>query len=70
MKITKDPLTVFICGKKPDHKCDSDGPFIYGGDNVETTTDITKAGKGYTWGSVTCSKCGSSSFENSYWEDV
>lgn len=58
-------VTMFVCGKKPDHKCDSDGPEVYGGDNVPTTTDREKAGKGYTWGSVTCSQCGMSSMEAS-----
>lgn len=61
--------TIFICGKPRHHKCDDDGPVLYGGDNVETTTDQSKAGKGYTWGSVSCSICGRTAMDNSYWED-
>lgn len=61
--------TIFVCGLKKDHVCDSDGLFVYGGDDVETTTDQSKAGKGYTWCSVTCSKCGTTSMENDLWRD-
>lgn len=63
-----DEMTLFTCGKPRDHECDSDGPTIYGGDNVPTVTDPAKAGKGYTWGTVTCSKCGRSSMENGMWD--
>lgn len=64
-----EPITVFICGTKGDHKCNDDGPTIYGGPEVVATTDASKAGKGYTWGSVSCSKCGSLAIERSYFED-
>lgn len=42
-------ITAFFCGPPKDHTCDTDGPMLYGGDDVETTTDREKAGKGYTW---------------------
>jgi hypothetical protein len=64
-----EAITVITCGPPKDHECDSDGPTIYGGDGVPTLTDQSKAGKGYSWGSVTCSKCGKSSMENSLWRD-
>lgn len=66
----KEEITVFTCGNPKDHVCDMDGPTLYGGEDVEPTTDISKAGKGYTWGSVTCSKCGRTAMENSFWEDL
>ena len=62
-------VTVFICGKSLDHVCDTDGPTLYGGDDVPTITDQSKAGKGYTWGSVSCSKCGNTAMENSMRND-
>lgn len=61
-------LQVFMCGNPRDHKCDDYGPFLYGGPEVETTSDREKAGKGYTWGSVSCSICGITAAERSYWE--
>lgn len=64
-----DPVIQFKCGLPTDHDCDDNGPVIYGGDDVETTTDQSKAGKGYTWGSVTCSICGLDSMSRSYWRD-
>lgn len=60
---------MITCGNPRDHECDSKGPFIYGGDNVPSVTDPEKAGKGYTWGSVTCSKCGTTAMEQSLWRD-
>lgn len=62
-------IQIITCGKPRDHKCDDNGPTLYGGDNVPTTTDVNKAGKGYSWGSVSCSVCGNTALENSYWED-
>ncbi len=59
----------FICGAPRDHVCNSDGPTIYGGADVPTTTDREKAGKGYTWGSVTCSLCGLDAMSLSLWRD-
>lgn len=64
-----ETIAIFECGLSRDHKCDDDGPVLYGGDEVETTTDKNKAGKGYSWGSVSCSKCGLTAMERSYWED-
>ncbi len=63
-----DNMTVFICGKKSGHKCDQKGPFLYGGDNVPTLDhrppdDV----RGYTWGSVSCSICGSIAMYDSMW---
>lgn len=62
-------ITAFVCGKPRDHKCDSNGPTLYGGDGVPTVTDQSKAGKGYTWGSVSCSVCGMTAMDKSMWED-
>lgn len=62
-------LTGFICGPRKDHVCDSDGPTLYGGDEVPTTTDREKAGKGYTWGSVSCSNCGMTAMEADLWRN-
>lgn len=62
-------VTVFVCGKKQDHKCDDNGPTLYGGDGVPTVTDQKLAGKGYSWGSVSCSVCGTTAMENDMWRD-
>jgi hypothetical protein len=69
MKPLENKCTVFLCGIPRDHMCDSNGPIIYGGDNVPVTSDREKAGKGYSWGSVTCSVCGTSSMQNSMWRN-
>lgn len=58
----------FECGPRRDHECDTDGPTIYGGPDVIETTDIKKAGIGYTWGSVSCSKCGMTAMEKAMWD--
>ena len=63
-------ITGFLYGPRRDHECDTKGPFLYGGDEVETTTDREKAGKGYTWGSASCSKCGMTAMELSLWRDL
>lgn len=67
--MASEGLTIHTCGPAKDHKCDTDGPTLYGGEDVETTTDQSKAGKGYTWGSVSCSKCGLTAMDNSVWQD-
>jgi len=67
--MNKKPVTILLCGNPRDHECDGDGPAVYGGDDVPTTTDKTKAGKGYTWGSVTCSICGLDAMTKSLWQD-
>ena len=67
--MASEGLTVFTCGPVTDHKCDTDGPTLYGGDGVATTTDQEIAGKGYTWGSVSCSKCGTTAMDNDQWND-
>lgn len=64
-----EEIKVFQCGIKQDHMCDTDGPVLYGGDDVPTITDPSKAGKGYTWGSVSCSICGTTAMEQSFWQD-
>ena len=66
---TKEQAQVFTCGLPRDHKCDDNGPFLYGGDNVPTVTDVKRAGKGYSWGSASCSKCGRTAMERSPWEE-
>lgn len=68
--MTDKKITAFFCGPPKDHKCDDNGPFLYGGDSVETTTDKTKAGKGYSWGSTSCSVCGMTSMDLSLWRDA
>jgi hypothetical protein len=54
--------TVFICGQKPDHKCDSDGPTICGGHNEDGSywegPDTEENRRRAQWGSVSCSVCG------------
>jgi hypothetical protein len=56
-------LTVFICGQKPDHKCDTNGPELCGGENPDGTlwqgsADIQANRQRAQWGSVSCSVCG------------
>lgn len=67
---------VFICGGKPtDHVCDNDGPQVCGGEDENgnhfevPATPENRQRKGIRWGSVTCSKCGSTNMERSMWED-
>lgn len=62
-------LTVFQCGPPKDHKCDDNGPQVWGLGNGEITSDESRARKERcSWGSVTCSVCGMSSMERSMWE--
>lgn len=60
-----DKVKVFVCGPPKDHKCDDNGPTVYGKEDGTTTTDRNER---HTWGSVTCSVCGMSAMERSYWE--
>lgn len=54
------PLTTFSCGPPTDHVCDHDGP-----------EEVLRSEGGRVLGSSsTCSKCGSSSFDRSYWSDA
>lgn len=63
-------ITAIFCGNPKDHKCDDNGPEVYGLTDGGTTTDREEATrKGHTWGSVTCSICGRTAMENSLWED-
>lgn len=62
----KNEVNIFMCGNAKDHKCDDEGPFVYGKDDGTITED--KNEKGIRWGSTTCSKCGSSSMQRSYWD--
>ena len=62
-------LTFVACGHKADHKCNSDSPEIYGGDDVPTVTERPLSAKGYTWGSVSCSICGLTAMEESMRRD-
>ncbi len=63
-------LTIFTCGPRRDHKCDSNGPFLYGGDGVPTRTSPPPAGvRGYTWGSVSCSVCKGAAIDDAVWTD-
>lgn len=64
-----EKVSVFVCGPPKDHKCDDDGPFVYGLSSGEITSDESRAKKeGCTFGSTTCSVCGTSSMERSMWE--
>lgn len=63
----KPEIVVFVCNPRRDHECDDLGPFFYGGNDVETVTDIELAGKGYSWGSSSCSKCGDLSMNRDAW---
>lgn len=56
-------LTVFVCGTKPVHECDSDGPAMCGGENPDGSywrglESDPENRRRANWGSVTCSKCG------------
>jgi hypothetical protein len=68
-----EPITVFTCGKPQDHKCNSDGPEMCGGENPDGThweaiaTPENRARA--AWGSVSCSVCGRSAMETSMWQD-
>lgn len=67
-------VTIFICGKPIDHKCDKDGPVLCGGIDSEGNAwqDLEsnlEARKKATWGSVSCSVCGRTAQELSYWSD-
>lgn len=62
-------ITVFACGPRQDHVCDDAGPFLYGGDSVPTVTDQKLAGRGYSWGSTSCSVCGDTSMNRAMWQD-
>lgn len=60
-------VTSFRCGPPKDHECDSKGPMVYGGDGVPTVTDRRLAGRGYSWGSVTCSVCKMTAMDLAMW---
>lgn len=65
-------VAVFQCGLPRGHKCDDNGPFLSGGDDVPTLPEkeVRELGlRGYTWGSVTCSVCGMTAMDRSLWED-
>lgn len=67
--------TVFICGNPRDHVCDDDGPHLCGGEDEDGAfwqglASIEENRRRATWGSVSCSKCGSTSIENSFWQDL
>lgn len=64
-EITDGTTTVFICGQKPKHECDTKGPLVAGGDTVPTLYGeaAKRPGRGYTWGSVSCSICGTNAME-------
>jgi hypothetical protein len=67
-----EQLTVFTCGAPRDHECDTDGPEMMGGDDVPTLPgkEVRERNlRGYTWGSVTCSKCGLDNMSLSMWRD-
>jgi hypothetical protein len=66
-------LTVFICGGRPkDHVCDSEGPLVCGGTDedgnswagLETPENRRRA----SWGSVTCSVCGTAAIDSAMWD--
>lgn len=64
-------VTIFVCGQPKDHVCDDVGPIIIGGENEDGTfwqefEDI-KNPLPHTWGSVSCSICGTTAIEKGYW---
>ncbi len=67
-----DELTVFMCGPKKYHTCDSNGAEIIGGDDFQMKReDATQEQlKRCTWGSVSCSVCGTTAMENDVWRDL
>ncbi len=70
--MTKKDLTVFMCGPKRDHECNSDGPEMCGGIDKDgecwegPATEENK--KRANWGSVSCSICGMTAMEKGMWE--
>jgi hypothetical protein len=72
MAKTENASTVHVCGAPRDHECDTDGPAVMGGDDVPTLPEsevVARNLKGYSWGSVTCSKCGLDNMSLSMWRD-
>ena len=71
-------LQIIKCGLPKDHECDSNGPFIMIHENGERMleskarrlSEIGRLGKGWNTGSATCSVCGMSDYENSFWREV
>lgn len=65
---------VFLCGPPKDHKCDSDGPTLCGGENPDGTfwegpdSDPDNRKRAF-WGSVSCSICGVAAIHNAVWSD-
>lgn len=70
-----ESLTVFTCGAPQDHKCDSDGaPVVILANGTTMPENEWKeknpdSWKGLSGGSATCSQCGLSSYELSFWRD-
>jgi DnaJ-class molecular chaperone len=80
----KDNLTIFACGPDPNHKCDDDGPeakIMSECRKCEGTGTVSPHGgilncpkcKGSglreSGSSVSCSVCGMSAYDRSFWED-
>lgn len=65
-------VRVFVCGKPHDHECNYNGPEMCGGTDSNGEpwqAPYTKEEKRrISWGSVSCSICGRTAQENSYWE--
>lgn len=65
------PITHIRCGPNAGgHQCDSLGPEVYGlNDGNETFSRKEAEDRGFAWMSVTCSTCGKTALENSFWMD-
>lgn len=65
-------VTIFMCGPKKDHECDTDGPELIGGDDwqMELLKAKSEDKRRARWGSVSCSKCGMSAMEADLWRDT
>ena len=65
-------VQVFLCGPPKDHKCDTDGPEMCGGEtpdgNLWQEVANKENRKKARWGSVSCSLCGMTAMERSMWE--
>lgn len=67
-------VQVITCGPPKDHKCDSDGPTLCGGENEDGSywkgsDSLPENRKRARWGSVSCSQCGMTAMELSMWID-
>ena len=73
--MNRENLVIFQCGLPRGHTCDDKGPEICGGEdeNGNVWVGLAKEMKfrnGCTWGSVSCSICGTAAYQGAYWYDL